>query len=57
MTPPEITRRAHAKINVFLRVLGSREDRFHDIETLVLPISLHDVVTVRGVEGTGRSSR
>ena len=51
MTPPEITRRAHAKINVFLRVLGSREDGFHDIETLVLPISLHDVVTVRGVEG------
>jgi len=39
------TRRAHAKINVFLRVLGRRDEGFHDIETLVLPISLHDVVT------------
>jgi 4-diphosphocytidyl-2-C-methyl-D-erythritol kinase len=44
--PREVTRRAHAKINVFLRVLGSRGDGYHDVETLVLPISLHDVVTV-----------
>jgi 4-diphosphocytidyl-2-C-methyl-D-erythritol kinase len=45
VAPRVITRRAHAKINVFLRVLGARDDGYHDIETLVLPISLHDVVT------------
>jgi 4-diphosphocytidyl-2-C-methyl-D-erythritol kinase len=41
-----IVREAHAKVNVFLRVLGRRDDGYHDIETLVLPISLHDRVTV-----------
>ena len=39
-----IRRRANAKINVFLRVLGRRSDGFHDIETLILPLELHDVV-------------
>jgi 4-diphosphocytidyl-2-C-methyl-D-erythritol kinase len=42
-----ISVRAHAKINVFLRVLGARGDGFHDIESLVLPVSLHDLVVVR----------
>jgi 4-diphosphocytidyl-2-C-methyl-D-erythritol kinase len=41
-----IVRRAHAKVNVFLRVLGRRDDGYHDVETLLLPVSLHDVVTV-----------
>jgi 4-diphosphocytidyl-2-C-methyl-D-erythritol kinase len=43
----EIVARAHAKLNVFLRVLGRRQDGFHDIESVVLPLSLHDVVVVR----------
>ncbi|HLB62443.1 MAG TPA: 4-(cytidine 5'-diphospho)-2-C-methyl-D-erythritol kinase [Actinomycetota bacterium] len=38
---------AHAKVNVFLRVLRAREDGYHDLASLVLPISLSDVVTVR----------
>ena len=41
-----ITRNAHAKLNVFLRVLGRRADGFHDIQTVILPLDLHDVVTV-----------
>jgi 4-diphosphocytidyl-2-C-methyl-D-erythritol kinase len=42
-----VARRAHAKINVFLRVLGQRRDGYHDVETLILPVTLHDLVRVR----------
>jgi 4-diphosphocytidyl-2-C-methyl-D-erythritol kinase len=38
---------APAKINAVLRVLGRRDDGYHDIESLVLPVSLADVVTAR----------
>lgn len=38
---------AHAKINVFLRVLGRREDGYHEIQSLISPISLADEVRVR----------
>ena len=41
-----VTVRAHAKLNVFLRVLGRRSDGYHDIESLVLPLDLADAVTV-----------
>jgi 4-diphosphocytidyl-2-C-methyl-D-erythritol kinase len=41
-----VVERAHAKINVFLRVLGRRGDGYHDIETVLLPLDLHDVITV-----------
>lgn len=42
-----IRREARAKVNAFLRVHGEREDGYHEIESLVLPISLADRVTVR----------
>ena len=45
-----VERRAHAKVNAFLRVLGRRDDGYHDIETLILPVSLHDLVTVEPAE-------
>jgi 4-diphosphocytidyl-2-C-methyl-D-erythritol kinase len=54
VVPRTVQRRAHAKINVFLRVLGGRDDGFHDIESVVLPISLHDVVAVTDTLGSGR---
>jgi 4-diphosphocytidyl-2-C-methyl-D-erythritol kinase len=41
---------AHAKLNVFLRVMGRRDDGYHDVETLVLPISLADDVTVEAAD-------
>ena len=44
MTP--LAMAAHAKLNVFLRVLGRRDDGYHDVETLLLPVSLADDVTV-----------
>lgn len=39
-----VTEPAPAKINPFLRVLGRRDDGYHDIQTLVLPVTLADGV-------------
>ena len=46
-----IARPAHAKLNVFLRVLGRREDGFHDVETVILPLELHDRLTFEEADG------
>jgi len=43
----EVTFEAYAKINLFLRVLGLREDEYHELESFVVPISLSDKVTCR----------
>jgi 4-diphosphocytidyl-2-C-methyl-D-erythritol kinase len=40
-----VRRVAHAKINPFLRVLGRRDDGYHEVESLVVPISLADRLT------------
>ena len=37
---------AHAKVNLFLRVLRRREDGFHEIETLMTPITLCDSLEI-----------
>ena len=47
MSPRAIRKEARAKVNVFLRVLRARDDGYHDLESLVLPISLSDRITVR----------
>lgn len=39
--------RAYAKLNISLKVLGKREDGFHDIDSLMESISLHDEVEVK----------
>jgi 4-diphosphocytidyl-2-C-methyl-D-erythritol kinase len=39
-----ISVRAHAKINLDLRVLGVRPDGFHELRTVFQSIALHDVV-------------
>ena len=38
--------RAYAKINLALDVVQRREDGFHDLEMIMAPIFLHDLVLV-----------
>ncbi len=41
-----LTLKAHAKINWFLKILGRRADGFHEIESLIQKISLHDLLNI-----------
>jgi len=42
---------APAKINLSLRVFGRRSDGFHEIETLIAPISLYDEIKIEQRSG------
>ena len=42
---------APAKINFSLRILGRRSDGFHEIETLIAPISLCDEIKIERRRG------
>jgi 4-diphosphocytidyl-2-C-methyl-D-erythritol kinase len=47
---------APAKINLFLEILGRRPDGYHDLRTVIVPLSLYDRVTLEwrpaGVDST-----
>jgi 4-diphosphocytidyl-2-C-methyl-D-erythritol kinase len=46
--------RAHAKINLCLRILGKRADGYHELQTVVQSVALHDTLTL---EPGGRGFR
>ncbi len=47
----KVTARAHAKINLDLRVLGTRADGFHELRTVFQSLELHDVLVFRRRRG------
>jgi 4-diphosphocytidyl-2-C-methyl-D-erythritol kinase len=50
---PEVKQFAPAKINLYLHILGRRPDGFHELETLMAPISLGDTLDLDLIpEGT-----
>lgn len=51
----ELRGAAHAKLNLFLRVLAREEDGFHGIETLFCLVSLADELVAERREGRGVS--
>jgi 4-diphosphocytidyl-2-C-methyl-D-erythritol kinase len=53
MSDAAVERRAHAKINLYLRVLGREADGFHAIETLFCLISLADTLRAERRDGHG----
>ena len=44
---------APAKVNLFLELRAKRPDGFHELETLLLPVSLLDTLEVRATPGPG----
>ncbi|MGC8493117.1 MAG: 4-(cytidine 5'-diphospho)-2-C-methyl-D-erythritol kinase, partial [Syntrophobacteraceae bacterium] len=42
-----------AKINLWLEVIGKREDGYHDLSSLMLPISVFDRISVAVMPGEG----
>jgi 4-diphosphocytidyl-2C-methyl-D-erythritol kinase len=43
--------KSYAKINVSLRVLSKREDGYHNLEMVNLPLELHDVIEIERMHG------
>jgi len=46
--------RAFAKVNLSLRVLGTRPDGYHELRTIFQSIALHDTLTIRIARGPFR---
>ena len=53
---PAVSLKAWAKVNLSLRILGKRPDGFHQLESLMVPVDLSDMVELR-LDPAGRSIR
>ena len=49
--PPRVVGRAHAKVNLDLRVLGTRPDGYHELRTVFQTIDLYDTLTAQEKPG------
>lgn len=47
--------KAYAKINVGLNVLNKREDGYHDLDMVMLPITLHDSIEVKTLKNENQT--
>ena len=45
--------RAPAKINLRLRVIGKRADGYHQLDTIMLPVSLYDLIEISKIRQIG----
>ena len=48
-----MTIQAPAKVNLVLRILANRPDGYHEIETLMVPVSLADEIDIEIFDGSG----
>lgn len=48
---------AHAKINLGLTITGRRADGFHDLQTVMVPVGLCDILEILPVEGQNEGLR
>lgn len=46
-----MTLEAHAKVNWTLEILGVRPDGYHALRSIVLPVAMHDIVTLSAEDG------
>ena len=44
--------KSYAKINISLDVVGKREDGYHELDSIMLPIELHDSIIVEPLKST-----
>ena len=54
MAEPALTLRAHAKVNLDLRVLGLLPDGYHEVRTVLQSLRLHDTLTFTRCPGPFR---
>ena len=48
-----ITERAYAKINLFINVVGTRRDGYHDLEMVNAKVNLFDKITIEELDSPG----